>query len=119
MNNNRNYNTESRKKLVSNLENIKDNNELNKIYTIITDEIGSDYSSNSNGMFFNLNILSDNCIEKLLEVIKNNNTNNNLSKIENNDYKSYKFDEIDNIIDSGHKLSNQEKHIIKKNRSIK
>ena len=62
-----------------------------------------------------MNILSDTCIDKLNEYIENN-LNNNLSDIKSDklDCKIYKLDEIELLSEIGHKLSNQEKNIIKR-----
>ena len=71
----RKYNTCYRKKIVENLNKISDNNILIDIFNIIVKDIGHNYSNNRNGIFINLNILSDNCIDELLSLInllKNN-----------------------------------------------
>ena len=62
----RNYNSIFRKKLVTKLEYLQDKNDLINIYNIIFFDIGNNFSSNINGIFINLNILSDECIDKLL-----------------------------------------------------
>ena len=114
----RKYNTIIRKKLVSKFEKIKDKSDYITIYNIITQDIGNNFSSNRNGIFFNMNILSDECIEKLLEFV-NDKLNLSLSATETEkvNYKSYKFDEVEIISEMGHKLSNQEKNIIKRIRN--
>jgi hypothetical protein len=132
INNNRKYNSEYRKKIILKFENIKNKNILIDIYNIINNDIGNNYSSNRNGIFINLNIVSDTCIDYLNEYIENylnnNNLNNNLNYNLNNNLnnilsdtktdkincKIYKFDDIELISELGHKLSNQEKHIIKR-----
>lgn len=65
-----------------------------------------------------MNILSDDCVEKLLEFV-NEKLNSALSATETDkvNYKSYKFDEVEIISEMGHKLSNQEKNIIKRIRN--
>ena len=114
-NNNRKYKSDYRKKLISKFDNIKNKNILIDIYNIIINDIGTNYSSNRNGIFINMNILSDTCIDKLNEYIENN-LNNNLSDIKSDklDCKIYKLDEIELLSEIGHKLSNQEKNIIKR-----
>jgi hypothetical protein len=114
----RKYNTTIRKKLVNKFEKIKDKSDLITIYTIITQDIGNNFSSNRNGIFFNMNLLSDDCVEKLLEFV-NEKLNSTLSATETDkvNYKSYKFDEVEIISEMGHKLSNQEKNIIKRIRN--
>jgi len=114
----RKYNTVIRKKLVSKFEKIKDKSDLITIYNIISQDIGNNFSSNRNGIFINMNILSDDCVEKLLEFI-NEKLNSSLSATETDkvNYKSYKFDDVETISEMGHKLSNQEKNIIKRIRN--
>jgi hypothetical protein len=116
----RKYNTIVRKKLVSRFEKIKDKSDLITIYNIIAQDIGNNFSTNRNGIFINMNILSDNCVEKLMEFM-NDKINLNLSTTETDkvNYKTYKFDEVE-IMSEMHKLSNQEKNILKriKNKAI-
>jgi len=112
----RKYNTIYRKKLVENLNKITDNEILLEIYNIIVEDIGQNYSSNKNGIFINLNLLSNLCIDKLeiiIEKYKNINTTKN-----DNVYQSqsinYKLDDIELFSEMGHKLTNQEKIYMKK-----
>lgn len=112
----RKYNTEFRKKLLAKFEKIKDKNELILIYNIIVDDIGNNFSSNRNGIFINMNMLSDKCIKKLVDYLDEKN-NNNQSESEKINYKSYKFDDVELLSEMGHKLSNQEKNIIKRIRN--
>ncbi len=114
----RKYNTVIRKKLVGKFERIKDKSDLITIYNIITQDIGNNFSTNRNGIFVNMNILSDECVEKLLEFVTDK-LNSNLSATETDkvNYKSYKFDEVEIMSEMGHKLSNQEKNIVKRMRN--
>ena len=113
MKNNRIYNTIFRKKLVENLDKINDNIVLLEIYNIIIEDIGNNYSSNKNGIFVNLNILSDICIKNLIDICDKNKIIN--LKINNNDnILNYKLDDVDLITEMGHKLTNHEKVFIKK-----
>jgi len=111
----RKYNSAFRKKLVSKFEKIKDKTELLDIYNIIIKDIGNDFSSNQNGIFININIVSDTCIKELVEYIDNKNSltlsNTETEKV---NYKTYNLDEVEHITDSGIKLSNQDKNIIKR-----
>jgi len=114
----RKFNTDFRKKLVSKFDKIKNKNEYIDIYNIIVEDIGTNFSSNRNGIFINMNILSDKCIYKLIEFIDDK-LNLTISQTENEkvNYKTYKFDEVEIISEMGHKLSNQEKNIIKRIRN--
>ena len=111
----RKYNSTFRKKLVNKFENIKSKSELFDIYNIIIEDIGNNFSTNQNGIFININILSDICINKLIDYIESkNNITSSQTDTEKVNYKTYKLDDIENISDSGIKLSNQEKNIIKR-----
>jgi len=114
----RKYNTDFRKKLVSKFDKLKNKNEYIDIYNIIIEDIGTNFSTNRNGIFINMNLLSDNCIDKLIEFMDDK-LNLTLTQTENEkvNYKSYKIDDIEIISEMGHKLSNQEKNIIKRIRN--
>lgn len=111
----RKYNSAFRKKLVSKFEKIKSKSELLDIYNIIIEDIGTDFSTNQNGIFINMNILSDLCIKKLVNYIDDKiSLTTSQTDTEKVNYKTYKLDEVENILESGIKLSNQEKNIIKR-----
>lgn len=61
----RKFNSEYRKRLVSKIQNLNNNDYYIKLYYIITNDIGNNISSNRNGIFIDLNLLSDNCIEEI------------------------------------------------------
>lgn len=63
------YNNDFKKKLVSKLEEFKEKSDLVNIFNIISSD---DYSSNSNGIFYNLNAFSDEVIEKLIDYLNEN-----------------------------------------------
>jgi hypothetical protein len=112
--NQRYYNLSYRKKLISKIDKLKNKDDYINIYKIIVDDIGTNYCANSNGIFININILSDNCIAQINNYISDKSKNFieiypekfNFNKIYNND----KIDNISNFV----KLSNQEKNLIKK-----
>jgi hypothetical protein len=114
----RQFNTEYRKKLLSKFENIKDKSMLIDIYNIIIGDIGNNFSSNINGIFIDINIVSDTCIENI-----NNYFNQISTIISSNIYNTstsdhiYKLDDIEILSEIGHKLSSQEKCIIKRMRN--
>jgi hypothetical protein len=123
----RKFNSQYRKKLITKLNKLfectKNKENSFNIYNIINEDIGTNFSTNRNGIFINMNILSDNCIQKLTEYIDSINKDSSsiiLSETENQivpEYKAYKIDEIEYISNMGTKLSNQEKHIIKRIRN--
>ena len=113
--NTRKYSSSNRRNIVQKISKLKDTKDFVKIFNIIQTEIGKDLSINRNGIFFNINLLSDECIQTL------NNFLNEISdcptatetdtKIK---YQQYNTEEVDNVNKLGHKLSNQEKSILKK-----
>lgn len=122
----RKFNSEYRKKLVTKLDKIfsmtKNKLESFNIYNIINEDIGTNFSTNRNGIFINMNILSDKCIQKLVDFIDTKYQLNPLSESEKQptiNYKSFKLEDEDYMSGMGNKLSNQEKHIIKRIRSNK
>lgn len=114
----RKFNTDFRKKLVVKFDKLKNKNDYIDIYNIIVEDIGTNFSSNRNGIFINMNILSDKCIEKLIEFMDEK-FNLTMTQTENEklNYKSYKIDDFELISEMGHKLSNHEKNIIKRIRN--
>jgi hypothetical protein len=114
----RKFNSQFRKKLVSKFDKIKNKSEYIEIYNIIVNDIGNNFSSNRNGIFINMNLLSDECIDNLVEFMEDKLSYNiTQTETEKINYKSYKFDEVEIISGMGHKLSNQEKNIIKRIRN--
>ena len=63
------YNNDFKKKLVSKIEDFKDKENFVNIFNIISSD---DYSSNSNGIFYNMNTFSDDVIEKLVDYLNEN-----------------------------------------------
>lgn len=111
----RKYNTEFRKKLVAKFEKIKTKNDCIEIYNIICEDIGTNFSSNRNGIFINMNLLSDKCIIKLVDFLEDKlNLAITQSETEKINYKTYKIDDVELISEMGYRLSNQEKSIIKR-----
>ena len=122
MNNNikkRLYDSKYRKKLLAKIDTIKDKNILLIIYNKIICDIGNNFSSNTNGIFININILSNNCIEKINtyvdEVINKSIEDTKIVNVVN--CTSYNSDDVEILSDLGHKFSNQEKNIIKRIRN--
>lgn len=105
----RQFNTEFRKKLALKLERIKEKTELISIYNIIVKDINNNFSSNRNGLFINMNILSDECIQNLIDHISSTNQSDSEKPL----YKVFKFNN-EQVPELNHKLSNMEKNIIKR-----
>jgi len=114
----RKFNSQYRKRLVSKFEKLKNKNDYIEIYNIIVEDIGNNFSSNRNGIFINMNLLSDKCIDNLVKLMEDKvNYNSTQTESEKINYKTYKFDDVEIISEMGHKLSNQEKNIIKRIRN--
>ena len=60
------YNNDFKKKLVSKLEALKDKDDYVNIFNIISSD---DYSSNSNGIFYNANTFNDAIIDELVDYL--------------------------------------------------
>jgi hypothetical protein len=111
--NKRKFNSVYRRKIVNKINKLKEIKEFVTIFNIIRVELGKDISINKNGIFFNINVLSDSSIEKIdffLNSISETVTESE-TKIK---YKPYFIDDMENVNKLGPKLSNQEKSIIKK-----
>ena len=120
--NSRKFNTEYRKKLVARMEKIlvKNKSDSLEIYNFINEDIGTNFSTNRNGIFINMNILSDKCINKIVSFMDDKHTTSiTMSESEKPSFKVYPIDEIEYMPEIGQKLSNVEKHIIKRIRNKK
>ena len=117
----RKYNSNFRKKILNKIKLIKNKNDLVSIFKIVNRDIGDNFSQNKSGIFFNMNLLSDEGIEEILQFIDL--TNASETATENTEekliYKTYSENEIEvyNSI-GGSRLSNQEKSILKKLKNL-
>ena len=110
------YSKEKRKKLVKKISNIKDNKYLVDLYEIIKLDINSNISENTNGVFFNVNGLSNSTLLNIESFLNKFNIKDKNNKY-NFEYIPYSKDEFKEIEDLGCKLSIQEKNFIKRLRS--
>ena len=113
----RKYNSEFRKNLKTKISKLSNKQDFIQIYKIVNYELENKLSINRNGIYFNLNLLSDKCIEDITTILENNDMLND-SQINTEQlkitYETYnKETNIENFI-NGHKLTNQEKSLIKK-----
>jgi len=107
----RKYNSKFRSKIVLKISKLTDKKDFVNIFNIIKSEVGDEVSMNRNGIFININLLSDDTVEKINEYLNENNDNTTVTETENKiKYKPYSIDE--NL--ATHKLSNHEKSILKK-----
>ena len=77
----RKYSAEFRKNIVMKISKLKLKKDFIKIYNIINKELGSNISINRNGIFFNINILSDDCIEDICDMLKDSSNTTDTEKI--------------------------------------
>ena len=77
-------------------------------------------SENKSGIYFNLNLISDDAIEEIVEIIKSYTDNETITETTEDKltYKSYSENEIDLYNTIGPRLSNQERSILKKCKNI-
>ena len=110
----RKYNSEFRKNLKLKISKLNNKSCYLEIYKIINYELDNKFSINSNGIYFNLNALSDDSIDLIINAINfNSEPNTETFKIK---YECYNKDNsIENFI-LDQKLTNQEKSLIKKYR---
>jgi hypothetical protein len=111
----RKYDSNYRKKLVNKINKLKNKEYYIDVYNIIISDIGTNFSSNINGLFLNVNLLSNKCIDELNTYLDDK-LKEEQAIISNIDisvscYKS-NSDIINNL-----KLNNQDKNIIKKIRA--
>jgi hypothetical protein len=107
------YNSSYRKILKDKITKLNNKKDYLYIYNIISKELETKFSVNKNGVYFNINLLSDNTIKELNDYIIDKNetdTNSEISKIKYETY--YKENNCD--FSYGTKFSNQEKTILKK-----
>lgn len=109
----RKFNTSKRKKLVDKIGNIIDNNVYYKIFNIIKNMKTVKYTENNNGIFFNINKLSDDIIEKIVNIVNTSLENLDTSEIKL-DYTPYSVDKYLKTSNFGPRLSNKEKNILNK-----
>ena len=65
----RTYDNAYRKKLQCKLELVQDKQQKIDVFRIIQIEVGNDFTSNSNGLFFNMKSFSDDCIKALADYL--------------------------------------------------
>lgn len=112
----RKYNSHKRKKISENIKKLSSKSDLVEIFKIVTRDIGENYSENKSGIYFNLNLVSDDAIEEIMAimlVIESSEIQSDV-KEEKIKYKSYSENEMDIYNSLGPRLSNQEKSILKK-----
>jgi hypothetical protein len=109
----RKYNSEFRNNLKQKILKLTDKSDFIEIYNIINDQPDPKLTSNRNGVYFNLNQLNDDRIEKLSDFLhKKFDQDDPINSNEKMIYQSYSKDNLESL--DGPKLSNQERNILKK-----
>lgn len=107
-----------KKKINEKINKVKDKDIYYEIFNIakkelITESGEKKFSSNNNGIFFDLNNLSDNVLIKIEDLLNENLILTTESETCGNlKYMPYSTDKIDTYREIGPRLSNQEKNII-------
>ena len=108
-----------KKKINNRINKIKDKSIFQKIFDISKSELYTDtgkkkFSHNNNGIFFDLNLLSDDVLYKIENILNENLINSTESDtISSIKYSTYSTDETNNYQSMGPRSTNQEKSIIK------
>jgi hypothetical protein len=109
------YNSIYRKNLKEKISKLNNKKDYLFIYERISKELESKFSVNKNGVYFNINLLSDECIKELSDYISDKNDTESATEISKIKYETYyKENENDIEFSYGTKFSNQEKTILKK-----
>ena len=116
----RKYNSNYRKKVLDKIKKLKDKSSQISIFKVVNRDIGNNFSENKSGIYFNLNLVSDDAIEEIVSIIKVYNDNETITETTEDKltYKSYSENEIDLYNTIGPRLSNQERTILKKCKNI-
>lgn len=109
------YNSIYRKNLKEKISKLNNKNDYLFIYNLINKELKSKFSVNKNGIYFNINLLSDECIHDLSTYISNKYDSDTISEISKIKYESYSNENYEDLhLSYGNKFTNQEKIILKK-----
>ena len=102
-------------KLNQKIKQIKDSEILNNIYYIIKNDIPDKITQNENGVYFDLNIVSQNCLKEIEKVLDDNNIDTLTESALNMSTYSTE-DKVEMIMgkNNGPKLNSHEKNLINK-----
>jgi hypothetical protein len=109
--NTRKFNSNFRSKIVLKISKLTNKKDFINIFNIIQSEVGDEVSINRNGIFVNINLLSDDTVDKLNNYLNENTESITVTESDNKiKYKPYSVEEnVSNL-----KLSNHEKSLLKK-----
>ena len=104
------YNRDSRKYLVDLIENLKNDDDYTKIFDILTSDPANVWTRNSNGVFINLSVASDETLDKITKFLKKTTSNKSLEiEVDTNAIPIVSTQQKNRT----YKLSNYEQNIIK------
>lgn len=104
------YSHEDRKNIVRSIENLKNSEDYNEIFEILTNDGTNSYTCNHNGVFLNLALTNDDALDKVNKYIdKVNRKQTNQIEMDVDLFPQ----SMRNKSERTHKLSNYEKNILK------
>jgi hypothetical protein len=106
------YNSEYRRNLSDKISHINDNKLYFKLFNELKNQKDFKYSRNKNGIFFDINKLSDNTIIIIKNFIDNHfqNINTETEKLE---FIQYSTEEFSKLNEKGNRLNNIEKNLLR------
>jgi hypothetical protein len=72
------YDNEDRKQIVRNIESLKNEKDYLAIFEILNEDENNSYTSNSNGIFLNISLVSDDTLDKVTKYLNKHNKKNKM-----------------------------------------
>jgi hypothetical protein len=107
------YNSEYRRNLSDKISQINDDKLYYKLFNELKNQSDFTYSRNKNGIFFDINKLSDNTIVIIKNFINNFDIQNLNSETEKLEYIQYSTEEFSKLNEKGNRLNNIEKNLLR------
>lgn len=106
------YNSEYRRNLSEKISQINDDKLYFKLFNELKNHKDFNYSRNKNGVFFDINKLSDNTITIIKDFIDNN-IQNDYCETEKLEFIQYSTEEFSKLNEKGNRLNNIEKNLLR------
>ncbi|AEQ32737.1 hypothetical protein [Acanthamoeba polyphaga mimivirus] len=104
------YSRDDRKHIVESIENLKNDKDYVAIFKILMNDDANSYTQNSNGVFLNLSLVSDNTLDDISKYLRKiNKIKKKHIEVDVDIVPNYDMSKNDRV----YKLSNYEKNIIK------
>ncbi|AGC01978.1 hypothetical protein H012_gp482 [Acanthamoeba polyphaga moumouvirus] len=104
------YSRDDRKHIVESIENLKNDKDYVAIFKILMNDSANSYTQNSNGVFLNLSLVSDDTLDQISKYLKKiNKTKKKYIDLDVDVIPNYDISKNERV----YKLSNYEKNIIK------